>query len=85
METILFDYSCIGWSKNREMNRMFLELQRRYFTDLLLNRGYVYLNEIYERLGAEWDPNKENICWHGRPIWIEFKPFAEYDFIIKIS
>ena len=74
MKTILFDESCAGWCKNREVSRMFLARQSNYLAELLLSRGYVYLNQVYECLGAKWDPTWENLCWYGRPILIDIIP-----------
>ena len=56
MKTIIFDHDCAGWCVNRDVNVLFLEQQRCYLVEKLLNRGYVYLNEVYEALGAKWDP-----------------------------
>lgn len=85
MITIMFDGSCAGWSKWRELNQAFLRQQKAFLTAKLQHRGYVYLNEVYESLGAKWNPKDENICWHGRPIWFEFEPVGECDFMVKIS
>ena len=85
MITIMFDRSCIGWTKYPEFNRAFLTQQNCYILETLSRRGYMYLNEIYETLGAKWNPNDENICWHGRPIWFEFEPAEGSDFVVKIS
>lgn len=45
-----------------EWQRMFLRAEEVYFNDLLIVRGYVYLNQIFEALGVKWDPNVENPC-----------------------
>lgn len=45
-----------------EWQRMFLRAEEVYFNDLLVSRGYIYLNQIYETLGVKWDPNEENPC-----------------------
>lgn len=46
-----FDDTCTGWTKNRELNRIYLIYVQRYFNDLLRARGYVFLRDIYEYLG----------------------------------
>ena len=60
--TIYFDKSCPYWSKDDEMNRYFLNHQMDYVMDLIKHRGYIYLNQIYEQIGVEWDTERENIC-----------------------
>lgn len=47
---------------NEEWQRIFLRTEETYFNDLLISRGYVYLNQIYEALGVKWDPNEGNPC-----------------------
>ena len=34
-----------------------------YERSVILCKGYIYLNTIYELLGLRWDPYDENICW----------------------
>lgn len=46
-----FDDGCTGWVKDSEMNLAFLRAQQQYANDLLVARGYVFLNEIYRMLG----------------------------------
>ena len=46
-----FDENSISWDRSREWNECFLELTQDYFNDLLKHRGYLFLNEVYDRLG----------------------------------
>ena len=48
------------WKNDEGYNVMYLKSMERYFNDFIRTRGYIYLNQIYEALGLEWDPNKEN-------------------------
>lgn len=67
--TLVFDETNINWQRNADitkdinLNRTTIEINVRYFNDMLKNRGYLYLNQIYEVLGFEWDPNKQNVCY----------------------
>lgn len=63
METITFDVNCVNWSPNGEYNRFYLNTQRQHFQHLCKYRGYLYLNYIYEALGAKWNPDWENVCY----------------------
>jgi hypothetical protein len=46
-----FDETCRQWSKNAEYNLMFLKAQQNYYNNLLMARGHVFLNEVYDALG----------------------------------
>lgn len=46
-----FDSSSPAWEKNAEYNLMFLKAEQNYANDRLKARGYLFLNEVYERLG----------------------------------
>lgn len=50
---IVFDESCTGWTDDAEANKIFLVQQQRYANDLLQRRGHVFLNEVYDMLGAK--------------------------------
>lgn len=45
-------------------------------------RGYIYLNQIYEALGFEWDPKNENVCYYEG---IEFETFLFNDGRVLIN
>ena len=46
-----FDSSSNAWENNAEYNLMFLKAEQNYANDRLKARGYLFLNEVYERLG----------------------------------
>lgn len=46
-----FDQSSSSFSKNADMNRMFIMSQQEYANMRLQSRGFVFLNEVYEALG----------------------------------
>lgn len=63
MTTIKFDRDCVGWSNNDVGNQYYLDLQLRYFNEVLEYRRYLYLSSIYEHIGAKWNPDWKNICY----------------------
>ncbi len=68
VKTINFDTFNINWIDNYECNRYFIECTVKHLYDLLHIRGYLYLTDIYDRLGAVWNPREDNACiLDGRP------------------
>lgn len=60
--TIAFDEKASAWTPNREVNIMFLRTTEKYVNEIVMRRGYIYLNQIFEQLGVKWDPDDENPC-----------------------
>lgn len=52
-----------NWEKDSESNRFFLSANQSYFNTLLQARGYVFLNEVYERLGFEPTKAGQVVGW----------------------
>ena len=62
----IFDESNINWSKDQEVNLMFIKQCQKHADDLLKKKGTVLLNEVYEILGL---PNRKSqegcvVGWH---------------------
>ena len=49
---IEFDESCKAYNKNHEYNKMYIETCIQYMHDVLTNRGYLFLRDVYEFLGV---------------------------------
>jgi hypothetical protein len=75
-----FDSSSNAWEENAEYNLMFLKAEQNYANDRLKARGYLFLNEVYERLGIPptkagqivgwiYDPNNPN---HNGDNYVDF-------------
>lgn len=48
-----FDEGSTEWTKDPEMNRLFVTCQQNYLNHILQVRGHVFLNEAYDALGLE--------------------------------
>ena len=87
-----FDDGCKGWEKDAESNLLFLRAQQQYANDLLVSRGYLFLNEVYNMLGIQitkagqvvgwvYDPDNKNLNnWVDFGIYDVNKPKAR-DFV----
>lgn len=58
-----FDNGCTGWTKDAEMNKMFLRRQQDWANDRLKARGYLFLNEVYESLGIPKTKAGQIVGW----------------------
>lgn len=46
-----FNQSVASWTDDGKFNRAYLRTAQGYFNELLMARGYVFLRDVYERLG----------------------------------
>lgn len=58
-----FDDGCKGWEKDAEANLMFLRAQQQYANDLLVSRGHLFLNEVYDMLGIQRSKAGQVVGW----------------------
>jgi hypothetical protein len=58
-----FDNGCTGWTKDAELNKMFLRRQQDWANDRLKARGYLFLNEVYESLGIPKTKAGQIVGW----------------------
>lgn len=63
MKELIFDESSMYWMGDSEYNEVFIGKAEKEINDFIENKGYIYLNQIYEHLGLPWDPEKENILF----------------------
>lgn len=47
----VFDDGCVGWTKDPEYNLTFLKSIQDYCNALLITKGHLFLNEVYDKLG----------------------------------
>lgn len=84
-----FNSTCRGWTKDPEFNRIFLQRIQSWMNDLLRDQGYLFLNDVYEKLGIKKTAAGQVVGWiydEKNPIgdnYIDFGLMDEYnsDFI----
>jgi hypothetical protein len=71
----IFDEGSIQYTKNAELNKLFVMAQQNYLNDLLHARGHVFLNEAYDSLGLERSSAGAVVGWvldEGGDNYIDF-------------
>lgn len=58
-----FDETCPSWEKDPEYNLMFLKARQQYANDLLVSRGHLFLNEVYDMLGFKRSKAGQVVGW----------------------
>ena len=77
-----FDDGCTGWTKDAELNLMFLKRQQDHANDLLKSRGYLFLNEVYDMLGIYRTRAGQIVGWvydEKNPVGDNYVDFGLYD------
>ncbi|EET59474.1 hypothetical protein BRYFOR_08565 [Marvinbryantia formatexigens DSM 14469] len=77
-----FDEGCEGWTKDPDLNLMFLRRQQDYANDRLKERGYLFLNEVYDMLGIQRTRSGQIVGWfydENNPIGDNYVDFGIYD------
>lgn len=62
-----YDESCDGWSKDSDVNLMFLRAQERFANDKLQAQGYLFLNDVYRMLGMPDTKAGQVVGWVFNP------------------
>lgn len=58
-----FDEASPYWEKDAEYNLMFLQAEQNYANDLLKSQGYLFLNDVYKRLGLDTTKAGQVVGW----------------------
>lgn len=77
-----YDDGCAGWTKDPELNLMFLKRQQDYANETLQRKGHLYLNEVYDMLGIPRTKSGQVVGWiydEKNPIGDNFVDFGIYD------
>ena len=63
-----FDEFSVVWRNEPSLNLYFLKTQQAYFNDMLITRGHVFLNEVYDSLGIPRTKAGAVVGWVKREI-----------------
>lgn len=77
-----FDDGCRNWEKDPEYNLMFLRAQQQYANDLLVSRGHLFLNEVYDMLDIPRTKAGQVVGWvynPENPVGDNYVDFGIYD------
>lgn len=80
-----FDEACTAWTKDPELNLMFLKCQEQFANEKLRSRGYLFLNEVYDMLGMPRTKAGQVIGWiydEKNPVgdnYVDFDIYAEHN------
>lgn len=80
--TICFDETCTGWQRDAEANKFFLLRQQDYANEKLRSRGYLFLNEVYDMVGARRTRAGQVVGWvydESNPIGDNYVDFGIFD------
>ena len=80
--TICFDETCSGWQRDAEANKFFLLRQQDYANEKLKARGYLFLNEVYDMIGARRTKAGQVVGWvydESNPIGDNYIDFGIFD------
>ncbi len=61
--TICFDETCTGWNRDSELNKSFLVQTQNWANDKLKAQGHLFLNEVYDMLGAQRTRAGNEVGW----------------------
>ena len=80
--SIVFDCGNTGWNKDPELTKFTLLQQQRYANDKLKAKGHLFLNEVYDMLGAQRTKAGNVVGWiydEKHPIGDNFVDFGIFD------
>lgn len=77
-----YDDGCKGWTKDPELNLVFLKQMQQYANDRLRARGHLFLNEVYDMLGIPHSSAGQIVGWiydEDNPNGDNYVDFGIYD------
>lgn len=80
--SVVFDDGNTGWDPDPELSKFFLIQQQNYANDRLKARGHLFLNEVYDMLGAQRTKAGAQVGWiydEKHPIGDNYVDFGMFD------
>lgn len=80
--SIVFDDGNTGWDVDPELTKFFLVQQQNYANDRLKARGHLFLNEVYDMLGAKRTKAGAQVGWiydEKHPLGDNYVDFGMFD------
>ena len=77
-----FDDGCTGWTKDAELNLVFLRQQQDHANEMLKSRGHLFLNDVYYMLGIPKTKAGQVVGWvydEKNPVGDNFVDFGIYN------
>lgn len=76
----LFSEGLENWEPNAEFNMIFLRSQQNFLNQMLVAKGHVFLNEVYDALGLDRSQAGQMVGWlYGNPNGDNFIDFGLFD------
>lgn len=77
------------WTGDRDVDLAFLRCVERFINNTIRSRGYIYLNQIFERLGLKWNPDDANPCIKDDGVmrlnFVEFETFEFPNYVLGVN
>lgn len=80
--SIVFDAGNKGYDDDPEISKFFLVQQQNYANDLLKSRGHLFLNEVYDMIGAQRTKAGQCVGWvydEAHPVGDNYVDFGIFD------
>ena len=77
--SVCFDEKNVNWEKNNTWSLLFLKNVENWANDFLLARGYIFLNDIYDRLGFDRTPAGQVVGWLNKGEGDNYVDFKIHD------
>lgn len=74
-----FDDGCVGWSKDANLNLMFVRRMQDWANDKLKTQGHLFLNEVYDMFGFDRIPAGQEIGWLYDPKRNDLANFVDFN------
>ena len=80
--SIVFDDGNLGWDPDPELTKFFLVQQQSHANDTLKAKGHLFLNEVYDMLGARRTKAGQRVGWvydEKHPVGDNYVDFGMFD------